>query len=327
LKTYNDKRYWSAGDVEKFAYCPLNLYLALKGNKVEVSQGIEYQNSFFKKIKRAINNKKLLRVHNRLFISLYIAAFVLVITTIPLLFTRSDILVLIILIASLLSLLFGTAIYLLTSVVRKLRESRRLEDLILYFSIASLILILILYFYYSFRNDFALFAIILSNIIILSDTYSFYKILTTSEIMTINEIDPEKVYYMENGENPVLISERWRLRGVPDLILKEEDQLVPVEIKSSKKPSSVPFSHLMQLVAYAVLIEENYTYEVKYGILNYPNGIYKIEITEHLKFLLEKLLREMDQMVETGVAHRNHSNQGKCAGCFRKSMCPESLSK
>jgi len=327
LKIYNDKRYWSAGDVEKFAYCPLNLYLALKGSKVEISQGIEYQNNFFKKIKRAINNKKLFEIHNRLFLALYIATIVLVGATIPLMFIGSSILVLIILIASLSSLLFGAAIYLATSLIRKLKESKKLEDLILYLSISSLILTLILYFYYSFRNDFDFFTITLSNIIILLDTYYFYKILTSSEIIIVNEIDPDKIYYMEDGDNPVLISEKWRLRGVPDLILKEDSQLIPVEIKSSKKPSSIPFSHLMQLVSYAVLIEDNYNYEVKYGILNYPNGTYRIEITEHLKFLLKKILKDMDKMVETDVAHRNHNNEGKCAGCFRKSICPESLSK
>ncbi len=327
MKTSNSKVYWSASDVERYAYCPLNFLLSVRGYKVESIKGIEYQDKIYNKVRHGLEKKKRLETHKRYFFLLYIIATLLVASAIPSLFIDRKILSLIILVGSLASLLTGSIFYFLVSVFKRLRNDKRMDDVILYFSIAALILLLIFYLFYSMKSGLFISLILLADVVILINSYYYLNIIKESKILSVNEIDPRKVLYLEDKNDPVLVSDKWRLRGTPDIIIEEDDQLIPIEIKSSGKPKNLPFSHMMQLISYAVLIEENYGREVKTGILNYPNGSYKIEITEHHKTLLKNILNEMDHIIETGEAHRNHNNQGKCAGCYRKSICPESLSK
>lgn len=70
-------------------------------------------------------------------------------------------------------------------------------------------------------------------------------------------------------------SSRYRLSGRPDELRRTSDgRLVPVEIKSTRAPrNGVPFpSHRVQLLAYALLLEETTGASPPYGVLAYGDG-------------------------------------------------------
>jgi CRISPR-associated protein Cas4 len=66
------------------------------------------------------------------------------------------------------------------------------------------------------------------------------------------------IYCGHKSHYPTLYSKNYKLIGRPDYIMSTGKVLVPVELKSSPAPENPYFSHIMQLIAYCVLTEENY---------------------------------------------------------------------
>jgi CRISPR-associated exonuclease Cas4 len=124
----------------------------------------------------------------------------------------------------------------------------------------------------------------------------------------------------------ILESEQYGLRGLPDVILRIEDELIPVEVKTGRVPRGPLFSHILQLAAYCMLIDEHQGRPPPYGILQYGKHTrHEIDFDDELKWTLVNKLLEMRQIIRTGEAHRNHRRPGKCASCSRREGCSERL--
>src|SRR4051794_32301214 len=54
-----------------------------------------------------------------------------------------------------------------------------------------------------------------------------------------------------------LFSARFGLTGTPDYVLKTSKGLVPVEVKPGRNEAEPHESHLLQVLAYCLLLEEN----------------------------------------------------------------------
>lgn len=121
-----------------------------------------------------------------------------------------------------------------------------------------------------------------------------------------------------------LLSKKTGFIGKPDYVINVNGSFVPVEIKTGRVPRGPLFSHIMQLTVYCILVEEKYG-RADYGLLMYGNQSYRITLTDELKKTLFKKVDEMRNMLNTGVAHRNHNKLGKCRHCSRRTACPESL--
>ena len=134
----------------------------------------------------------------------------------------------------------------------------------------------------------------------------------------------EYVDTLDEGSK-VLFSEKYGLRGRPDYVLNKNGKLVPVEVKTGRVPRGPLFSHILQLAAYCLLIEEKYNRAPPYGIIRYNDVQHKIDYTDELKNILISKLDEMRKINVRGEAHRNHNRPSKCKGCSRRKMCPERL--
>lgn len=122
-----------------------------------------------------------------------------------------------------------------------------------------------------------------------------------------------------------LSSKKTGLIGKPDYVLHvHTGSFVPIEIKTGRVPRGPLFSHIMQLTAYCILVEEKYG-KTEYGMLMYGNQIYKIRLTDELKTTLFKKVDEIRVAFKTNIVHRNHNRPGKCRHCSRRNACPESL--
>jgi CRISPR-associated exonuclease Cas4 len=127
-------------------------------------------------------------------------------------------------------------------------------------------------------------------------------------------------------EGRVLVSEEYGLRGLPDVVCRVDDDLIPVEVKTGRVPRGPLFSHILQLAAYCLLIEEKQGRAPPYGVLQYGKHIrHEIDYNDELKWTLANKLIEMRQIIRTGEAHRNHHRPGKCASCSRREGCIERL--
>jgi len=133
-------------------------------------------------------------------------------------------------------------------------------------------------------------------------------------------------YVDEESKKPKLFESRKHgLRGRPDYVLLSGDYHIPVEVKTGRTPKGPLFSHILQISAYCLLLEEEYGKAPPFGILRYETVQHKIEYNEDLKNLLIKKLDEMRASMRSGEVHRNHDRKGKCDHCSRKQICPERL--
>ncbi len=123
----------------------------------------------------------------------------------------------------------------------------------------------------------------------------------------------------------LLVSERYGLRGRPDLVLAEDDHLIPVEVKTGRTPRGPLFSHILQVAAYCLLIEETSGRAPPHGVIRYEGASHEIEYNADLRGLVIQKLEEMRAALRAGEAHRNHNRPGKCIHCSRRDACPERL--
>jgi CRISPR-associated exonuclease Cas4 len=129
----------------------------------------------------------------------------------------------------------------------------------------------------------------------------------------------------DTGE-AIMESTAYGVRGLPDVVLRVEDELIPVEVKTGRVPKGPLFSHILQLAAYCLLIEERQGRPPPYGVLQYGKHTrHEIDYNDELKWTLVNKLIEMRQIIRTGEAHRNHRRPGKCASCSRREGCDERL--
>ena len=152
-----------------------------------------------------------------------------------------------------------------------------------------------------------------------------YAIEEKAQVRYADSLEPSK-------KKPKLFKSRsLRISGRPDAILEKDDALIPVEIKTGKIPQGPYFSHILQLGAYGVLLQEEYGSLPPYGLIKYgPKGEekeFRVDLDQRLMDTLKDKVGEMRKAMVSGDVHRNHNRFGKCQYCSRQKNCPESMVK
>jgi CRISPR-associated exonuclease Cas4 len=101
--------------------------------------------------------------------------------------------------------------------------------------------------------------------------------------------------------------------------------LIPVEVKSSRGRQTPYDSHIYQLAAYCLLIEQSYGLKPEYGILHYANRDFAIDYTPELKQGVIDLVREIRSFGRRRSMDRSHESPNRCQNCGYKSICDQSL--
>jgi CRISPR-associated exonuclease Cas4 len=130
------------------------------------------------------------------------------------------------------------------------------------------------------------------------------------------------------GEGELLSSEKYGLRGRPDLVLKEGEEIVPLEKKTGRVPRGPLFSHIAQIGVYCIILEERYGSNVTHGIVQYNDTKFTLDYDENLKNTilgLAEKIRSAEMSTKDPPVHRNHNRPGKCIGCSRRDACNERL--
>lgn len=123
-----------------------------------------------------------------------------------------------------------------------------------------------------------------------------------------------------------LFSRTHRLTGKPDYLVQQGREIVPVEMKSAHAPHDGPRrSHVLQLAAYCLLIEETYPQKPKYGIVKYADRMFAVDYTDALRSELLNVIGAMRDDLARGAAERSHDEAARCAHCGYRHACPERL--
>jgi CRISPR-associated exonuclease Cas4 len=176
------------------------------------------------------------------------------------------------------------------------------------------------------------FLIIIALLWLLGAFIFLYDVLRNTqlaeELRRLHGIYKGKIEYTDklDSKSKILYSKKYGLRGKPDYIVKYKGKFIPVEIKTGKIPKGPHFSHIIQIAAYCLLIEQNYKIRPPYGIISYSKEQkHKITYDANLENLLTEKLDEMRECIKKDSAHRNHHRAGKCKFCSRRDSCPEKL--
>jgi CRISPR-associated exonuclease Cas4 len=123
-----------------------------------------------------------------------------------------------------------------------------------------------------------------------------------------------------------LFSRTHRLTGKPDYLVQQGRDVVPVEVKSARAPSTGPRrSHVLQLAAYCLLVEETYRQRPKYGIVKYADRMFAVDYTESLRAALLDVIAAMRDDLARGETQRSHEQAARCEHCGYRPACPERL--
>ncbi len=125
------------------------------------------------------------------------------------------------------------------------------------------------------------------------------------------------------GED-VLHDPEWDISGSPDYVMDTDSGPVPVEVKTGTTPDHPFESHELQLACYLRLLESHGA-NPEYGLLTYPDGVFRVAWNDDLRQRLQTTLAQMAAALEAGRADRNHEHVGRCLGCARRADCDQAL--
>ncbi len=118
-------------------------------------------------------------------------------------------------------------------------------------------------------------------------------------------------------------SQRYRLTGKPDYLVDSDDGLLPVEVKHTAAPAGgqAYASHIMQLAAYCLLVEEAHGKTPRYGLIRYNDATVQIDYTPMLRVRLLETLEEVRASCGLANVGRNHSDTSRCRACGVRHAC------
>ena len=138
-----------------------------------------------------------------------------------------------------------------------------------------------------------------------------------------------KVVYSDHSEwgkiETPLYDPTFNLTGKPDYLVERSNEIIPVEVKSSRLKSAPYDSHIYQLAAYCLLIEQTFSIKPAYGILNYVNQDIAVDYTPELEQSLIDTIREMRSLSRRRKIDRSHESANRCRGCGFNSVCDQAI--
>ena len=124
-----------------------------------------------------------------------------------------------------------------------------------------------------------------------------------------------------------LVDHQLGLVGKPDYVMKtRQGSLIPVEVKTGHTPEIPYDSHLLQLMAYGLLIQSNYALTPEYGLLHYPDKDFRVNFTPELEAQLVETLEDIRRIENWNeIPARSHNSSARCRSCGYRGICDQKL--
>lgn len=138
-----------------------------------------------------------------------------------------------------------------------------------------------------------------------------------------------KVVYSDTGVERALteplLSTRHGLVGKPDYLLEVtsqgQRQLIPVEVKSRRRPLQPMPAHVMQLGAYCLLVEDVLGQRPSYGLLRYRDDTVAIPFSENLRRSVIEAAEAIRCDRTAALVRRSHADAQRCRACGYRDSC------
>ncbi len=153
--------------------------------------------------------------------------------------------------------------------------------------------------------------------------------LRASTIRRQTALPRGRVVYTDTGSwkrcTHPLFSDRYRLTGKPDYLVRGPEGLIPVEVKSGQAPALPHQAHVLQLAAYCLLVEEQEARQPPYGIIKYGDRAFEVDYTPALRAELLTTLTAMRRHLYAYDVNRSHNEPARCCGCGYRERCDRRL--
>lgn len=328
------KDWISASEVEKYGYCPLSWWLSREHEeKVEdevLEKGEEEHKELGKKLENLMNKENRIQLIENIILGLAILTTIVSIFGISFL-TSDEVFSNIFIFLALVWLLAATFFLYFGEKYKESMKETEIERTVLIFAMVATVFSVFSFSIPIQDQIIAQTAQMISLFWLIGASYwlkhSLEMSTKTEEQRKNLNLEDGEIKYVDDleKESKLLESEKHKLRGRPDLILKKNGKPVPVEVKTGRVPKGPFFSHILQIAAYCSLVEDDMGETPPYGLIRYGETEFEIEYDSDLKDLLLEKLDKMRKQLENQDVHRNHKREGKCRNCSRREICPESL--
>jgi len=139
-----------------------------------------------------------------------------------------------------------------------------------------------------------------------------------------------QVVYSDTGawERPAkpFFASQYRLTGKPDYIVRDESgSMIPIEVKPNRTGEQPRYADVMQLMAYGVLLENEYGELPGYGLLKYRDRVFRVELSSDLRAELLATMNAMRRARGAENVARSHADTVRCRYCGYREACAERL--
>lgn len=121
------------------------------------------------------------------------------------------------------------------------------------------------------------------------------------------------------------MSQRHGLVGKPDYLVEVSGAgkrlVVPLEVKSRKRPPIPDPGHLLQLATYCLLVEDIYGQRPPHGYLRYADMTVKIDFARRLPRCRAHECRRHPQGAQRQNVTRSHQDARRCQRCGYLDSC------
>jgi CRISPR-associated exonuclease Cas4 len=117
-----------------------------------------------------------------------------------------------------------------------------------------------------------------------------------------------------------LFSTRYQLAGRPDYLVERGRVMIPVEVKSGAAPPRPFDSHVLQLAAYCLLVEETYG-RPPYGILRYADRSFQVPYSDALRAELLGMMDVMRALLQREREPARPADEHRCIHCGYRASC------
>ncbi len=118
-------------------------------------------------------------------------------------------------------------------------------------------------------------------------------------------------------------SVRYGLMGKPDYVVYHNGDRIPIEVKNRPAPRTPFESHLLQLAAYCLLIEDATGSRPPFGRLKYRDKTIDVPFTDSLRQRLLDTMAAMQRDLATPDLDPlpQHHDPHRCAKCGYRDIC------
>jgi CRISPR-associated exonuclease Cas4 len=142
-------------------------------------------------------------------------------------------------------------------------------------------------------------------------------------------LPPGRIAYSDTGAEQAvtqpLISRRYGLVGKPDYLLETtragRRTLIPVEVKSRRRPAAPLEHHVLQLAAYCLILEDLHGTPPPHGVLRYADGAFTVPFTPELRRAVLDAAAHIRTSRTAGDQPRSHQERARCQHCGYQDAC------